>query len=121
MRAPHKSVSRSIVSLFVSSADLISAPLCLTERESTDFLEGTDCYLFGRNSKGITLHMAECELSVLRRQSLRTRVSDIETVREKAAAWEANRNQRQTGIDWQFTTDDARIKLKRLYPIVNVQ
>jgi transposase len=70
---------------------------------------------------GSWLNMAECELSVLRRQSLRARVSDIATVREKAAAWEANRNQRQIGIDWQFTTDDARIKLKRLYPIVNVQ
>lgn len=70
---------------------------------------------------GSWLNIAECELSVLRRQTLRVRVSDMETVREKVAAWEANRNQRQIGIDWQFTTEDARIKLKRLYPIVNVQ
>lgn len=67
------------------------------------------------------LNVAECELSVLRRQSLRTRVADIETVRRKLLAWETDRNQRQTGVDWQFTTDDARIKLKRLYPVVNVR
>lgn len=67
------------------------------------------------------LNIAECELSVLRRQSLRARVSDIEAVRQKVAAWETKRNQNQTGIDWRFTTDDARIKLKRLYPIVNVR
>lgn len=67
------------------------------------------------------LNIAECELSVLRRQSLRKRVADIETVRQKLIAWETKRNQRQKGIDWRFTTEDARIKLKRLYPIVNVQ
>lgn len=67
------------------------------------------------------LNIAECELSVLRRQCLRKRVADMETVAQKLAAWESKRNQRQVGIDWQFTTADARIKLKRLYPIVNVQ
>ena len=67
------------------------------------------------------LNIAECELSVLRRQCLRARTPDIETVRDNVAAWEARRNQIQTGIDWRFTTDDARIKLKRLYPVVNIQ
>jgi hypothetical protein len=66
------------------------------------------------------LNIAECELSVLRRQCLKRRVPHIETVRAKVLAWEIERNQRQTGIDWQFTTADARIKLKRLYPVVNV-
>lgn len=66
------------------------------------------------------LNIAECELSVLHRQCLRARMPDIESVRQKLTAWETNRNQRQTGIDWRFTTDDARIKLKRLYPVVNV-
>lgn len=66
------------------------------------------------------LNLAECELSVLRRQCLNRRVPDIETVRAQVLAWETTRNQRQTGIDWQFTTADARIKLKRLYPVVNV-
>ena len=67
------------------------------------------------------LNMAECELSVLRRQCLKSRLPDIETVAAKAQAWQDERNQTQTGIDWRFTTVDARIKLKRLYPIVNVQ
>jgi hypothetical protein len=70
---------------------------------------------------GSWLNIAECELSVLRRQSLRMRDANIETVRRKLTAWETDRNQRQTGIDWQFTNDRARIKLKRLYPVVNVR
>jgi transposase len=67
------------------------------------------------------LNIAECELSVLRRQSLRRRIPDIETVRRKLMAWETVRNQSQTGIEWRFTTQDARHKLKRLYPVVNVR
>jgi len=67
------------------------------------------------------LNIAECELSVLKRQCLKPRLPDIETVRQQVAAWQQRRNQMQTTIDWRFTTDDARIKLKRLYPIVKVQ
>ena len=67
------------------------------------------------------LNIAECELSVLRRQCLRSRIPDKQTVIDKATDWQEERNRRQVGIDWRFTTDDARIKLKRLYPIVNVQ
>jgi hypothetical protein len=46
---------------------------------------------------------------------------DITAVLEKLIAWVDRRNAQQIGIDWRFTTDDARIKLKRLYPVVNVQ
>ena len=67
------------------------------------------------------LNIAECELSVLRRQCLRTRLPDITMVSKKVAAWVRNRNAKQVGIDWRFTTEEARIKLKRLYPIVNIQ
>ena len=67
------------------------------------------------------LNIAECELSVLRRQCLRTRLPDITMVSKKVVAWVRNRNAKQVGIDWRFTTEEARIKLKRLYPIVNVQ
>lgn len=67
------------------------------------------------------LNIAECELSVLRRQCLKPRLPDIITVAKKASAWVHHRNSRQVGIDWRFTTDDARIKLKRLYPVINVQ
>lgn len=68
---------------------------------------------------GSWLNIAECELSVLRRQTLRSRLSEIDIVSDKASAWVAQRNANQTGIDWRFTTDNARIKLKRLYPVVN--
>lgn len=67
------------------------------------------------------LNIAECELSVLRRQCLRSRLPDIKAVSERAAAWTHHRNSKQVGIDWRFTNQDARIKLKRLYPVVNVQ
>ena len=67
------------------------------------------------------LNIAECELSVLKRQCLRSRLPDITTVLEIVAAWVQLRNTLQAGIDWRFTTEDARIKLKRLYPVVNVQ
>jgi hypothetical protein len=67
------------------------------------------------------LNIAECELSVLRRQCLKSRIMDIETVMTQVNAWQDQRNERQVGIDWRFTTEDARIKLKRLYPIVKVQ
>jgi hypothetical protein len=48
-------------------------------------------------------------------------VPTIDAVDHKIAAWQERRNQAQVMIDWRFTTDDARIKLKRLYPIVKVQ
>jgi len=67
------------------------------------------------------LNIAECELSVLRRQSLRSRLPDITSVSEKVASWVDDRNTKQVGINWRFTSEDARIKLKRLYPVVNVQ
>ncbi|MBF0227412.1 MAG: hypothetical protein HQK76_18360 [Desulfobacterales bacterium] len=43
----------------------------------------------------------------------------IETLRNEIGAWEQKRNEQQKGVDWQFTTEDARIKLRRLYPIYN--
>jgi len=70
---------------------------------------------------GSWLNIAECELSVLKRQCLKGRAPTIDAVDQKVAAWQERRNQAQVTIDWRFTTDDARIKLKRLYPIVKVQ
>lgn len=67
------------------------------------------------------LNIAECELSVLRRQCLKPRLPDMQIVAEKVAAWVHQRNTKQVGIDWRFTNEDARCKLKRLYPVVNVQ
>lgn len=67
---------------------------------------------------GSWLNMAECELSVLARQCLKRRTKDIETLAREAACWEQSRNAMQVKVDWQFTAADARIKLKRLYPIL---
>jgi transposase len=65
---------------------------------------------------GSWLNMAECEFSVLSRQCLARRIPDMETVATEITTWVANRNQNTKPADWRFTTDDARIKLKRLYP-----
>jgi len=62
--------------------------------------------------------MAETELSVLTRQCLDRRIPDRQTLVSETSAWTHDRNVEQTGIDWRFTTADARIKLKRLYPSV---
>jgi len=69
---------------------------------------------------GSWLNIAECELSALTRQSLSGRVPDIETLRDKTAWWSGDRNERQIGVDWRFTTADARIRLKRLYPQIQM-
>ena len=60
--------------------------------------------------------MAESELSVLARQCLDRRIPDKQTLSEEVAAWENDRNKAHSKADWHFTTDDARVKLKRLYP-----
>jgi hypothetical protein len=65
---------------------------------------------------GSWLNIAEIELSVLKRQCLAGRIACIEKMRAEVHAWNIDRNNRQSNIDWQFRTDDARIKLKRLYP-----
>lgn len=68
---------------------------------------------------GSWLNMAEIELSVLARQCLDRRIPDFETLQQAVSAWQEQRNQKQTWIDWRFTTEDARIKLHRLYPSIN--
>jgi len=65
---------------------------------------------------GSWLNMAEIELGVLSRQCLDRRIPDKETLINEAAAWEAARNESEATVNWQFTTDDARIKLRKLYP-----
>ena len=65
---------------------------------------------------GSWLNIAECELSVLTRQSLSDRLESESKVQARATPWAEERNEAQTGVDWQFTTDRARTKLKRLYP-----
>jgi len=60
--------------------------------------------------------MAEIELSALARQALSRRLAHQDTLERRVADWEAERNAADTTIDWQFTTEDARVKLRSLYP-----
>lgn len=69
---------------------------------------------------GSWLNMAESELSVLTRQCLARRIPQQAEVASESAAWAEHRNSQQTGVDWRFTTADARIKLKYLYPKVKL-
>ena len=70
---------------------------------------------------GSWLNVAECELSALSRQCLSRRIPNREMLTREVAAWQERRNKAQVTIDWQFTTQDARIKLKRLYPAIKEQ
>jgi len=65
---------------------------------------------------GSWLDMAESELGVLSSQCLDRRIPDRQTLAEEVAAWQDSRNKKHTKAEWQFTTADARVKLKRLYP-----
>lgn len=65
---------------------------------------------------GSCLNMAEIELSVLGRQCLSRRIPDQQSLRHQVAAWEKARNENEATVDWRFTTEHARIKLKKLYP-----
>jgi hypothetical protein len=65
---------------------------------------------------GSWLNIAEIEFSALSGQCLNRRIADIETMRSEVAAWQSDRNNRGAPVNWRFTTEDARIKLTRLYP-----
>ena len=67
---------------------------------------------------GSWLNVAEIELSVLSRQCLNRRIESIDELRNEVAAWEEARNEKQVEVRWRFTTADARVKLRRLYPVV---
>ena len=67
---------------------------------------------------GSWLNMAEIELSILSRQCMNDYFESIDELTDAIAAWEKSRNEKKTGIHWRFTTDDARIKLRKLYPTI---
>ncbi len=69
---------------------------------------------------GSWLNIAEIELSVFTRQCLARRMPDIQTLQTNAIAWHHERNTQQKTVDWQFKTENARIKLKRLYPEIQM-
>lgn len=69
---------------------------------------------------GSWLDIAEIELSALGRQCLGSRrIPDLEALRNELVPWYIDRNKKQRGVDWQFSVDDARTRLKHLYPIIN--
>jgi hypothetical protein len=96
------------------------SPACLYERfepaEARRIAEHFEWHYTPEH--GSWLNMAEIELSVLSRQCLARRISDKETLSAELSAWETARNNVKVQIDWQFKTSDARIKLKRLYPVL---
>lgn len=67
---------------------------------------------------GSWLNMAEIELNVLMGQCLKRRIDNIKTMKKEACAWQHHRNNKKSTINWQFTNNEARIKLKRLYPTI---
>ena len=70
---------------------------------------------------GSWLDIAEIELSSLARQCIgKNRIPNLKTLKNLLQPWCTDRNKNQKGVSWHFTTDDARIKLKRLYPIINI-
>ena len=69
---------------------------------------------------GSWLNMAEIELSALVRQCLDRRIPDQDALDAEAQAWAKERNENVVKVDWRFTTPDARIKLKHLYPKIQV-
>jgi hypothetical protein len=68
---------------------------------------------------GSWLNMAEIELNVLIGQCLKRRIDNMTTIKEEVEAWQQNRNNKRSKINWQFTTKNARVKLKRLYPTLS--
>jgi len=68
---------------------------------------------------GSWLNMAEIEMSVLSRQCLAERMDNVKRLEKEATAWAEKRNAKGAKVDWRFTTDDARIKLKKLYPSID--
>lgn len=69
---------------------------------------------------GSWLNMAEIELNVLIGQCLNRRIAEIKVMRSEVKAWESARNGMNAGVNWQFTTENARIKLNRLYPTLEM-
>jgi hypothetical protein len=68
---------------------------------------------------GSWLNIAEVELSALSKQCLgKRRIDNIDALNDELHCWHSNKNKQQKGVDWQFTTEDARVKLKRLYPVI---
>lgn len=111
------------VVVFITDNLNTHTPACLYERFEPEHARAIAAKIEWHYTPehGSWLNMAECELSVLSRQCLNRRIPDRDTLTTQVAAWEQERNQQRVTIDWHFTTQDARIKLKRLYPVLKTQ
>ncbi|MGB2824282.1 MAG: IS630 family transposase, partial [Phycisphaerae bacterium] len=85
--------------------------------EAKRLAERFECHYTPKH--GSWLDMAEIELGILGRQCLSRRIDNVVDLRREAKAWEAERDAAGAKADWQFTTGDARIKLKKLYPSID--
>ena len=99
------------------------SPACLYERfEPAEARRLTQRFEWHYTPEhGSWLNMAEIELSILSRQCTNRRISDKKTLASEVAAWEKDRNNVKVQINWQFKPDNARIKLKRLYPVTIIK
>ncbi|MGI9278025.1 MAG: transposase, partial [Endozoicomonas sp.] len=70
---------------------------------------------------GSWLNMAEIELSILSRQCLNRRIPDQDALKSEVLVWASRRNNIESQMEWRFTTEDARIKLTKLYPTINLE
>ena len=86
----------------------------LTPQEARRLLDRLEIHYTPKH--GSWLNIAEIELSVFTRQCLDRRIPDQAMLRREAAAWSHERNAAEKRVDWQFTTAEARVKLKRCYP-----
>ena len=113
MRYPNAKQVRLIVdNLNIHS--LASLYEAFPPEEALSFAKRLDIHFTPKH--GSWLNMAEIELSALKGQCLNRRIPDMQTMKKEVYAWECARNNRQTKINWQFRTADARVKLKKLYP-----
>lgn len=98
-------------------------PACLYEAfEPAEARRLAERFEWHRTPKhGSWLNVAEMELSVLARQCLDRRIPDLTALRREVEAWQRDRNAAVVKVDWQFTTADARVKLKKLYPTLELQ
>ena len=76
-------------------------------------------FIYTPKQHGSWLNMAEIELHVLNGQCLNRHIDTIEKVKEEVTAWQTHRNNKESSINWQFTTKKSRVKLRRLYPSIN--
>jgi len=103
--------------IFVKQGDHRTMPSRLFPSGARRILDKLAFYYTPKH--GSWLNMAEIELSVLTRQCLERRIAEKAVLKQEVVTWEQRRNQLSCKVDWQFTTEDARIKLKRLYPSIS--